>query len=101
MSDPPTFVMSRERPVARSTSQAPRLDTTSPVSIPGELTPAFAGQAAAPVEVSASRSKVHTAMGTSGSASVVQSTRQYDARPSRPTAVRKMSAPLLWEGPDG
>jgi hypothetical protein len=44
--------------------------------MPGELTPAPAGHWEAPVAVLLSVSNVHSAMGTFGSARVVQSTRQ-------------------------
>ena len=63
--------------------------------MPGEDTPAPAGQADAPVAAFPSVSKVHSAIGTVGSVRVFQSMRQYDVVLVRPTAARKMSAPLL------
>ena len=44
--------------------------------MPGELTPAEAGHAAAPVAALSSVSSAHSAIGMLGSASVTQSTRQ-------------------------
>jgi len=69
--------------------------------MPGEVRPAPAGHLDAPVDERASVSSAHSAMGTRGSTRVVQSTRQYDASLSSPTAVRKMSAPLPRAGPSG
>lgn len=63
-------------PVVGSTSHAPRLETTSAFSIPGDVTPPLAGHADAPVAALLSVSSVHSAIGTFGSASVSQSTRQ-------------------------
>jgi hypothetical protein len=73
---PPWARMSVRNPVTGLISQAPRLETTSAWSMPGERTPACAGQAAAPVAGLSSVSSVHSAMGMLGSASVTQSTRQ-------------------------
>jgi hypothetical protein len=69
--------------------------------MPGELTPAPAGQAADPVAALLSVSNVHSAMGTLTLASVTQSIRQYVYAPLTPTPARKMSAPLLSARPDG
>jgi len=63
-------------PLTGSTTHAPRPETTSAFSMPAELTPALAGHADVPVDALWSVSIVHSAMGTFGSASVVQSTRQ-------------------------
>ena len=76
VSAPPRAVTSVRAPVTGSTSQAPRLETTSAWSIPGELTPAAAGHAEAPVAGLSSVSNVHSAIGIVGSARVTQSTRQ-------------------------
>ena len=73
---PPLLATFVRIPVAGLISQAPRLETTSASSMPGELTPASAGQAATPVAGLLSVSNVHSAIGTFGSASVAQSTRQ-------------------------
>ncbi|MDR7360800.1 hypothetical protein [Nocardioides marmoribigeumensis] len=88
-------------PLTRSCSHAPLLETTSAFSMPGEVTPAAAGHAARPVPARESVSKVHTAIGTRGSARVFQSTRQYVARAVAPTAATKRSAPLRRAGPSG
>jgi hypothetical protein len=73
---PPWATTSVRSPVVGLTSQAPRLETTSAWSIPGEVTPACAGHAEVPVAALLSLSRVHSAIGTLGSASVSQSTRQ-------------------------
>jgi hypothetical protein len=73
---PPRSVTFVRVPVAASTSHAPAADTTIERSIPGEVRPAPAGQAEDPVAASSSRSSAHSAIGTAGSSSVCQSTRQ-------------------------
>ena len=73
---PPWATTSVRRPVSGLTSHAPRLETTSAWSMPGEVTPAAAGHAGEPVAGLLSVSSAHSAMGMLGSASVTQSTRQ-------------------------
>ncbi len=73
---PPFASTSVRSPVSGLTSQAPRLETTRAWSMPAELTPAEAGHCETPVAGLLSVSNVHSAIGTLGSASVSQSTRQ-------------------------
>src|SRR5207248_5562952 len=75
-SAPPCVTTLVRTPVTGLISQAPRLDTTSAWSMPGEVTPAPAGHAEDPVAGLSSASNAHSAIGTLGSASVIQSTRQ-------------------------
>ncbi len=73
---PPSASTLVRTPVIGLTSQAPRLETTSAWSMPGEVTPAAAGHAGVPVAALSSVSSAHSAIGMLGSASVTQSTRQ-------------------------
>jgi len=99
-------VSTKTRPARRrvppgASSQAPRLDTSSTRSMPGDRRPGTPGQSAVPVRASLSVSSAKAATGTFGSTSVVQSTRHHVCRRVRPTAARKTSAPFAAAGPFG
>src|SRR4051812_3491619 len=88
-------------PVTVSMSPAPLADRTMALSMPGDCTPAPAGQAEPPVVGLRSVSSANSAMGMVGSTSVFQSTRQNVASEVAPTATRKMSAPFRDAAPAG